>query len=197
MIVFGLSIWTSLRDTRFLKTPWRIGLYTLRAAVLLILLFVLLNPRERTQTTQIQKSRVGVLVDTSLSMAYPVSESDEGSSAVPDATAGTVKSRADALQETLVDSGLLDRLSETHALSVYTFDASLVGPKAVTSQGETTFVVTDSDGTSGSLSTSESPADNGVTRVELGGAKARTAEETRLAWSQLLQPVGNETRLGE
>ncbi len=197
VIVFGLSIWTSLRDTRFLKTPWRIGLYTLRAAVLLILLFVLLNPRERTQTTQIQKSRVGVLVDTSLSMAYPVSESDEGSSAVPDATAGTVKSRADALQETLVDSGLLDRLSETHALSVYTFDASLVGPKAVTSQGETTFVVTDSDGTSGSLSTSESPADNGVTRVELGGAKTRSAEETRIAWSQLLQPVGNETRLGE
>ncbi len=77
--LFGVAIWTSLRDSRFLKTGWRGGLLVLRLLVLVSILVVLLNPRQRTQTTQIQKSRVGVLVDTSLSMAYPVTDDSTGS----------------------------------------------------------------------------------------------------------------------
>ena len=53
--LFGLTTWTSLRDSRFLKAPWRGGLLLLRALVLVLVLVVLLNPRQRTQTTQIQK----------------------------------------------------------------------------------------------------------------------------------------------
>jgi len=196
LTLFGLSFWTSLRDTRFLKTPWRAGLFALRAAVLILVLFVLLNPRQRTQTTQIQKSRVGILVDTSLSMAYPVAEQDEVSDGEAGDSATTSETRAEAVQSAFVDSGLLDKLSETHAVTVYTFDSSLNGPVAVVSQGETTFVAKESGNSDNPESTPETTPDNAI-RVDLGGSKARSQQETQAEWKQVLQPAGSETRLGE
>ena len=202
LLLFGLASWTSLRDTRFLKTPWRAGLLALRATVLILLLFVLLNPRQRTQTTQIQKSRVGILVDTSLSMAYPVAEQDDvsGDSVAGDSgleLKGAVKSRAEAVQAAFVDSGLLNQLSETHAVSVYTFDSSLDGPKAVVSQGEATFVMRESNPATGASPQDQPDSDAGATRVELGGVAAKSKEELQAEWSRILQPMGAETRLGE
>lgn len=188
--VFGLTTWTSLRDSRFLKTPWRVALLTLRTLVLLLILFVLLNPRQRTQTTQIQKSRVGILVDTSLSMAYPASDEakDEGEEAA--------ETRAQAVQAALIDSGLVEELSKTHAVSVYSFASSLNGPQATVSEQETSFVVGDSNKSNDGKNAADS-TENDVVRVDLADTGERSPAETKLRWQQILQPAGAETRLGE
>lgn len=191
--LFGLTVWTSFRDSRFLNRGWRGILLMLRLLVLIAVLVVLLNPRQRTQTTQIQKSRVGVLIDTSLSMAYPATEEPDGAEATADSP---VDSRADAARKTLVDSGLLDQLSRTHSVSVYGFDSTLYGPRAIVSKSETTFVAEKSSPLVSGES-SQDAEDTGVTRVDLeeGGTLSAEAVDTR--WQQLLQPLGAETRLGE
>ncbi len=189
--LFGLTAWTSLRDTRLLKTPWRGGLLLLRALALVLVLVVLLNPRQRTQTTQIQKSRVGVLIDTSLSMAYPVADESESNAA-----ADSVESRATAARKTLAESGLLDQLSETHSVSVYGFDSTLKGPLAIVSDRDTTFVVdTGPDSLSGQPS-APAPVDT-TARMDLDDTGGLSVAETNAKWEQLFQPRGAETRLGE
>ena len=55
-------------DTRFLSWFWRTWLTALRVAVLAALIVIALNPHDRTTRTLIQRSRVILLVDTSLSM---------------------------------------------------------------------------------------------------------------------------------
>jgi hypothetical protein len=190
--LFGLTTWTSLRDSRFLKAPWRGGLLLLRALVLVLVLVVLLNPRQRTQTTQIQKSRVGVLIDTSLSMAYPATEVSQTSEA-----ADSIETRAVAARKVLAESGLLDQLSETHSVSVYGFDSTLKGPLAIVSDKETTFVVDEtSDSSAGDPSTATAAPDT-VARLDLDEADGLSAAEVNAKWQRLFQPRGAETRLGE
>ena len=46
-LLFTLTFWTSLRDSRFLKPAWRVVLLLLRVTALVLVLAVLLNPRER------------------------------------------------------------------------------------------------------------------------------------------------------
>lgn len=201
LVLFGLTVRTSLRDTRFLDVRWRTGLLLLRCSVLLLVLLVLLNPRQRTQTTRIQQSRVGILVDTSSSMAYDVADdspdanprsSDGPETDTASATEATV-SRADAVRQLLLEQGLLDTLSETHTVSVYAFDSSLRGPQAVIADGRVVF---------GDRSpTSDADADSAQREAE--GARVNlAAEEERVAeasarWDQILAPNGGETRLGE
>lgn len=182
VLLFGLAIRTSLKDSRFLNRGWRGTLLALRLIAYSLILFILLNPRERTQTTQIQPSRVGVLIDTSLSMAYPVDPSgDESSQQI----------RADVVREQLVDNQLLDELSKTHAVSVYTFDSALQGPVALISDGQTTFLNNAAD---------LNPEESGRSDESAGGAARVTLdepEESGVTWPELLQPRGTETRLGE
>ncbi|MEO2017463.1 MAG: hypothetical protein ABGZ53_24180 [Fuerstiella sp.] len=195
--LFGLATWTSLRDSRFLLLPWRTVLLTLRTVVLVLTMIVLLNPRERMQTTQVQQSRVGVLVDTSLSMAYPAADSNQADTTLlaPDAV-----TRAHAVQEMLVASGLLDKLSATHAVSVYTFDSSLTGPQAIIADGKTTFVK-HPDRAIGSeiqgLSNPQNETDDATRRVDLADSAQRSPQEIAREWEAILQPRGSETRLGE
>lgn len=184
ILLFGLTAWTSLRDSRFLGPVWRTVLLTLRAATLILVLVVLLNPQQRTQKTQLQRSRVGVLIDTSLSMAYPAAETE-------DEATDTV-SRAEAVQAALVESGLLDRLSETHSVSVYGFNSALTGAQAVVSDGKTSFV----SGVALDEGSDDASAEN-VARVELDGNEEFSQKEVHSRWQQILQPVGSETRLGE
>ncbi|MEO1981914.1 MAG: vWA domain-containing protein, partial [Fuerstiella sp.] len=195
--LFGLATWTSLRDSRFLALPWRTTLLILRTVVLVLTMIVLLNPRERMQTTQVQKSRVGVLVDTSLSMAYPAADSNQANTTqlAPDAS-----TRAHAVQEMLVASGLLDKLSATHAVSVYTFDSALSGPQAIITDEQTTFVKhlgqTTGSESQGSSYSQDSP-DDATRRVDLADATQRSPAETARKWEAIFQPRGGETRLGE
>ncbi len=74
--LIALTVRTSLRDSRFLKKSARATLLVPRLLVLALVLLIVLNPQKRTQLSRVEKSRVGILLDTSLSMAWPAS--DEG-----------------------------------------------------------------------------------------------------------------------
>ena len=198
VVLFTLTVRTSLRDSRFLRGPWRAVLLTLRCLVILLALVVLLNPRNRTQTTQIQQSRVGILVDTSASMAFPQEEDAADTSTTNNSAKG--QTRIEAVRQKLIDSGLLNQLSQTHSVSVYSFDSSLQGPRAVVLDGATSFVLerkgaSDDDSSEADPGGSLSPG-AGVTRVDLSDGE-RSAEEVEFWWTQVLQPDGPETRLGE
>lgn len=194
VLLFGLTFRTSFRDTRFLSTPWRIVLLLLRVAVLGLLMFVLLNPRERTQTTQIQRSRVGVLVDTSLSMAYPsTAEESDNQKADDSAAAAPPQTRAEAVYETFVDGKVLDELSRTHSVSLYTFDSKINGPQVLISEGQTSVIA----GSNPSSGDSEDDQDaNDTARIDLSRNTSESADLSA-KWQNILQPSGAETRLGE
>ena len=91
-VLFGLTIRTSLRDSRFLRPVWRAVLLVPRLLVLCSLLFILLNPQTRTQLSRTEKSRVGLLLDTSLSMKWPGTDQAAGGAAeVPVSRAALVQ----------------------------------------------------------------------------------------------------------
>ncbi|MCA9058963.1 MAG: hypothetical protein KDA85_10700, partial [Planctomycetaceae bacterium] len=166
LLVGGLVIRTSLRDSRFLRRPAQFLLLFPRLLVLLIALAIALNPQQRTQISRIEKSRVDLLLDTSLSMAYPVSDtaSEQGDAVSPingtesrspnDSSANASTSiatptntdhsqpvsRAEAIADMLLQQGVLKELSKTHSVALYTFDGTLVGPAATISDGEIRFV---------------------------------------------------------
>ncbi|MCA9050499.1 MAG: VWA domain-containing protein, partial [Planctomycetaceae bacterium] len=190
-LLIGLTVRTSLRDSRFLAMPWRVILLGFRLSLIAGLLWILLNPRQRTQTTQIQPSRVGVLVDTSLSMAFPAADS----AGTIDTESDSGPSRSEAVLKTLIDAGLLKDLAKTHAVSVYTFGSELQGPVALMTADGTTFVApADSvDGPDNASETSR-PSD---ARVDLAADSEDSAPREAEQWRQLLQPNGSETRLGE
>lgn len=195
LVLFGLTVRTSLRDSRFLPTRWRTGLLLLRCTVLLFVLLILLNPRQRTQTTRIQQSRVGILIDTSSSMAYDVTEAadiaapseSEGSAAEP------VESRTDAVRRLLLDEALLKQLSQIHSVSVYSFDRVLQGPQAVVSDGQIAFGA--DAATADGLQTAAENSPPGAARMDLSESTSDINEAAR--WDQILAPDGGETRLGE
>ena len=70
-VLIALTVRTALRDSRFLKARNRTILLIPRLLVLALVLLIVLNPQRRTQLSRVEKSRVGVLLDTSLSMAWP------------------------------------------------------------------------------------------------------------------------------
>ncbi|MEZ6059538.1 MAG: hypothetical protein R3C19_04165 [Planctomycetaceae bacterium] len=195
VVVFGLAIRTSLRDSRFLSNGWRVALLLPRLLVLLLVLAILFNPRQRTQTTQIQKSRVGVLLDTSLSMAYAVRDAE--SSDVQSASTEPPLTRAGEFQSAFVDGGLLKQLGETHAVSLYTFDSVLSGPLALYSDGELTFAQVE-DGAGETVADEAGGGDlpSDAARVSLSNTQA-SPDNAGQRWSEIVQPRGAETRLGE
>jgi hypothetical protein len=177
VVLFGLAVRTSLKDSRFLKPGWRAALLIPRLAALALIVAILVNPSRRTQTSRTEQSRVGVLVDTSLSMAYPetVAVADSGEDTQLSESPEQSVSRMEAVVATLVNSDLLNELSETHAVSLYTFDSVLKGPQAVVANREVRF------------------AD------ELNSIESETLTDTNgdLLWQQVLVAQGSETRLGE
>ncbi len=193
--VFALSLWVSLRDTRFLSRGYRIALLALRLTALGLLVFVLLNPRLRTQTTQIQKSRIGVLIDTSSSMAFPAADKSTDQST----PSGEIPDRATAVKQAILDSNLLNDLSKTHTVSVFTFDSKLNGPVAIITDQQTNFATASTD--ENSASAANQNGTNGSTVVSLEDTSANdkqvSSEQQRARWDELLAPTGPETRLGE
>lgn len=114
-----LAVWSTFavyrRDGREISRPARVLLTFLRIAALVTLAVIALNPAERTQRESFRPSRVAVLIDTSTSMEQPAS--DPG---VSDVT------RAEAIQELIVDSPLIEKLRDAHVVDVYTFDETLI-----------------------------------------------------------------------
>ena len=107
-VLAALTVRTALRDSRFLNARDRAILLIPRMLVLALVLLIVLNPQRRTQLSRIEKSRVGILLDTSLSMAWPAGD--------PVATAGKFRSinrhspdtrRCASLLKSLIASGVL------------------------------------------------------------------------------------------
>jgi hypothetical protein len=107
-----------LRDTRGMSRVWTSWLLLLRLGLIVGLLLVFVNPRERESERTFRASRVILLVDTSLSMSFP--EKKPGTSG-----GANERSRALALREMLAESDLIKRLTVDHQVRVYTFDAGL------------------------------------------------------------------------
>lgn len=191
-----MTVRTSLRDSRFLNRGARITLLVPRLILLAFVLLIVLNPQKRTQLSRVEKSRVGILLDTSLSMAWPATD-ESGVSPAPNqpqtAQSGAARTRAEAALESLIASGVLKELSKTHAVTVYTFDSQLAGPWAIVSNETVRFVDTDQKKTE---------EKNTTTTLSLEEKESQTSDEISdpaaiTRWKQLLQPRGVETRLGE
>lgn len=206
-VLFGLAFRTSWRDSRFLKTPWRIALLIPRLLVLLLVIAIILNPRQRTQVTRIEKSRVSILVDTSSSMAFPAIDIpiSTGTSEVPEAEGADLKqSRTDAVNQALIESGLLEQLAKVHAVSVYTFDSALHGP-VVSVNGDQLQLTDTSDQPAKATDAADgtSNSDNTTTTLDLSDQQSNDKSallndpESQNKLRQLLQAAGSETRLGE
>ena len=223
--LFGLAFRTSWRDSRFLKTSWRLALLIPRLLVLALVMVIILNPRQRTQVTRIEKSRVGILVDTSSSMAFPSideqtygagqgspgpgdpSPANETATNILPGGLSPAISRMDAVNAALIDDGVLEALAKTHIVSVYTFDSTLHGPVANINGNQ--LQLTDAspeasmDGQSSDIQSVESDAVAATTTLDLSskpdsGASSPLSEpQSQAALRQLLQATGAETRLGE
>ncbi len=227
-VLAALTVRTALRDSRFLKTRDRIILLVPRILVLALVLLIVLNPQRRTQLSRIEKSRVGILLDTSLSMAWPAGDPVNGDPVIGDppvsgralaageeaqeaaapgaggqSPTGAVTTRAAEAVKSLISSGVLSELSRTHAVSVYTFDASLAGPWAIVSEDAARFV----DVAAGLEKGSDPQTQEGQTPFQ--AATVSLDEQTQAAasgisdpaaltkWNSIIQPRGAETRIGE
>ncbi len=201
--LIALTVRTSLRDSRFLKKSARATLLVPRLLVLALVLLIVLNPQKRTQLSRVEKSRVGILLDTSLSMAWPAS--DEGGAGgggrrAREEQRRTVRTRADAAMTSLMESGVLAELSKTHSITFYTFDSQLAGPWAIVSEDSVRFV--DVDGAAGeaqptSVNSSSNAATMSLDDEKKDDANKITDPTAIEKWKRILQPRGAETRLGE
>ena len=198
--LIALTVRTSLRDSRFLKRGSRVALLVPRLILLGLVLVIVLNPQKRTQLSRVEKSRVGILLDTSLSMAWPAADAVEGAAAsgskagvVRTATDQTpVATRAEAAVDALVSSGILTALSKTHSVTIYTFDSQLAGPWAVVSDEAIRFVDTEKKSSDTSATATLSLDEPGQ-----GNSGAISDPAAIARWKTILQPRGIETRLGE
>ncbi|MCA9036435.1 MAG: hypothetical protein KDA91_14975 [Planctomycetaceae bacterium] len=201
-VLFWIAFRTSWRDSRFLKTPWRLGLLIPRLLVLILVVAITLNPRQRTQVTRIEKSRVGILVDTSSSMAFPAMDVDQsGNQAPPDAAVPQgMKSRNEAVTTALIESGLLGQLARTHAVSVYTFDSTLRGPVANMNGDQLQISDAEPNEESGEEAVRDTPGKTTLDlseQPEAGEGALLDSQSAKKRLSQLMQATGSETRLGE
>lgn len=206
------TVRTSLRDSRFLKRGQRLTLLIPRLLLLGMVLAIVLNPQKRTQLSRTERSRVGILFDTSLSMAWPAEDPPSSDGNVPaDGTAvppvpETANSerpttRGTAVLESLITSGVLTELSRTHSVTVYTFDSQLTGPWAVAAEEKVRFVDLP-DSTTAESDAQGKPGLQGTATVSLepesaDAVAAIAGSQTLVRWEQILQPRGSETRLGE
>ena len=209
-VLGGWTVRTALRDSRFLKARDRAILLIPRLLMLAIVLLIVLNPQRRTQLSRIEKSRVGILLDTSLSMAW--SAADPGVAPVngtaPVENRGinmphspiALESRADAAVKSLIASGVLSELSKKHTVSIYTFDSALAGPWAFVSEDEVRFIDVDADNSDSN--TTPPTSGNSTATVSLDETTTPSADaiadpKVLAKWNTIIQPRGAETRIGE
>ncbi|MEZ6095300.1 MAG: vWA domain-containing protein [Pirellulaceae bacterium] len=110
LITIGLVIWLGRRGYASLPRPTAIALTGLRIVSLLAVIAFALEPQLRTEQINTQRSKVLFLVDTSLSMGFPVS------SELP------TTQRADVVAEWFADSELWQSLASNHEIEVQRFD---------------------------------------------------------------------------
>lgn len=134
-VVTYVVVWYR-RDSHEQQRPVRWALMVLRlvAFVGLVLYFFQLDKRSEMRVTR--SSRVAILVDTSLSMSLPGTNSASG--------AANTQTRTDEAVQLIANSPVLDELAKQHDVTVYRFD-QLSRPLQVASLVRPTSVMTTSD----------------------------------------------------
>ncbi|MGD9646715.1 MAG: hypothetical protein AB7U73_13460 [Pirellulales bacterium] len=172
LVLVGFVVWLYRRDAVEQSFALRMLLTTLRAAVIVALVVIWLEPQWRTERDVTTPSRVLLVCDTSLSMGLV----DEQ---FPSAPAGPP--RSDQVIRALKESELIERLRATHDVVVAGFDQSL---SAVATLPKLT--AAPDDGAAPPPPTSDAaPAD------------AKIASPANVDWAAALAPRGAETRLGQ
>lgn len=97
------------RDVQEMPTPIRVLLIGLRLVTVIALVFFFFDLQRRTERMVKRPSEVAILVDTSQSMSLPTG------------TEPSTPSRIERVQKLVGDSGLLEKLSSEHRVSVYAF----------------------------------------------------------------------------
>ena len=144
----------------------------LRAATILALLVLYLQPQWRTEQERTINSRALLLVDTSLSM---------GLTDAPATTDGGTSSRVQQVSTMLGQTELIDQLRKVHDVSVYQFNESLDHDRVQT------------------LLKREQREDGTTDDVENGSNDEDTQNATSAAdinWSEFLAPGGASTQIG-
>lgn len=112
----GYVWWWYRRDTVELSSGWKWTLLLLRLTTYAGLILFFLDLQRYSEQQQLRPSRLAMLIDTSLSMALPVSGS-------PSAADDTIPSRIEAVIELLSGDELLPQLIDNHDVTVYRFDS--------------------------------------------------------------------------
>ena len=98
--------------------------------------------------------------------------------------------------KSLVESGVLAELSQTHSITFYTFDSQLAGPWAIVSDNSVRFVDIESKATTTSANATSNAAT--MSLDEKSDDAHKIADPSAIAkWQRILQPRGAETRLGD
>jgi len=193
LALIGLRV--QFKDTAELKPFWRAWLLLLRVTVLVGIAAIALNPQERTQKMAFRPSQVAVLVDRSLSMQFPES-TPVGVSSDPDSPAAKGRTRAEAVQSLLADSGFVEELQKSHNVNVYSFDAGLNGPHQVLRSLDPRAQAAGSPQAARDDEASESEDSDAETEGTAEGATPDAAAPSE-DWATIVDPTGLETRLGE
>ncbi|MDA7878457.1 VWA domain-containing protein, partial [bacterium] len=110
------------RDVKEMPAPIRVLLIGLRLATVIALVFFFFDLQRRTERMVTRPSEVAILVDTSQSMSLPTGSET------------ATQSRIQRVQQLVGDSGLLEKLSSEHRVSVYAFGDE-AEPRLVDSMG--------------------------------------------------------------
>ncbi len=129
-ILIVVAVWFSYQTTtRPITTAWKSYFVSLRAAVLIILLFCLLRPVINIMQVSPQETYLGVLIDDSQSMAI---EDIEGG-----------QSRQAAVEAQILTDGVLDELAESFQIRSFRFDKNtqrIAGMEDLTVEGTTSSI---------------------------------------------------------
>lgn len=161
-VVIAYVIWMYRRDSVELHPAVSVLLSTLRVLTFVGLLVIYLQPQWRTEKVSARNSRVLLAMDTSLSMGL-IDESALGAAAA---------SRQDEVIKALSQGELLQKLRQTHDVTVVRFDQQL-----------------ERVATLPKLTAKQAPSK--------GKSKQDVNSERPVDWSAVLAPRGTETRLGQ
>lgn len=175
------------KDSRELPgwVGWLLTMF--RSVVFLALLVLYLDPTWRTERDVTQPSRVALLVDTSLSMGMT-------DVTLPGTT--LTASRSQLVSHALENTPLLDQLRKTHQVSLWRFDQELKRLLQLERRV--------SPGQSAQEKADGNPADPGAAPADSDNPQSAepdpadpSAQHQKPNWTELIRPVGNETRLGQ
>lgn len=192
VVYLGWTAWLYWRDSRSFHPLWRIWMLMLRLGVLAGLIVIAFNPQLKTTKTAYHPSKVGVLIDTSLSMRFPAADSENPSA--------DDESRLEASRKLLFDEGLIAKLREQHEVSIFTFDEQLRGPIHVfPSQHPLALQYQQTATGEEPKAESKSLIDQVLQSAAVEEKETEDSQQQGdvLTWEEAFPPAGTETRIAE